>query len=173
MSNGGSNRRNFLGVLSGMLMALLGLLLAVPALAYVVAPLWKRRDTETSASFADLGPVAELPEGQWQLRALEVVRADGWKKTRARHAVWVRRQGDQVSALSSICPHLGCPINWHPQRDQFDCPCHGGAFDARGDRVAGPPPRGMDTLETEVRAGRLWVRWQDFKTGVAERIPLT
>jgi hypothetical protein len=29
----------------------------------------------------------------------------------------------------------------------------------------------MDPLEYEVRAGRLWVRWQDFKIGVAERIP--
>jgi hypothetical protein len=31
----------------------------------------------------------------------------------------------------------------------------------------------MDPLEFEVRAGRLWVRWQDFKIGVAEHVPVS
>jgi hypothetical protein len=30
----------------------------------------------------------------------------------------------------------------------------------------------MDPLPFEVRAGRLRVRWQDFKIGVSERIPV-
>jgi hypothetical protein len=31
----------------------------------------------------------------------------------------------------------------------------------------------MDALDYEVRADRLWVRWQDFKIGVADRVPVT
>jgi hypothetical protein len=31
----------------------------------------------------------------------------------------------------------------------------------------------MDPLEYEVRAGRLWVRWEEFKIGVGERIPVS
>jgi hypothetical protein len=31
----------------------------------------------------------------------------------------------------------------------------------------------MDPLEFEVRQGRLWVRWQDFKIGVPERIAVS
>jgi hypothetical protein len=30
----------------------------------------------------------------------------------------------------------------------------------------------MDPLEHEIRAERLWVRWQDFKIGVPERVPV-
>jgi hypothetical protein len=30
----------------------------------------------------------------------------------------------------------------------------------------------MDPLDYEVRASRLWIRWQDFKIGVAERVPV-
>ena len=74
--------------------------------------------------------------------------------------------------LSPLCPHLGCPINWHPDRSRFECPCHGGTFDAARERQGGPPPRPMDSLEHEVRAGRLWVRWQDLKIGVPERVPV-
>jgi hypothetical protein len=28
----------------------------------------------------------------------------------------------------------------------------------------------MDTLDYQIRDGHLWVRWQDFRTGVRERI---
>jgi menaquinol-cytochrome c reductase iron-sulfur subunit len=104
-----------------------------------------------------------------------VLHEDGWKKTRSRHAICVRREEEgtgKITVLSPICPHLGCPITWHPDQGKFGCPCHGGVFDANGHHVAGPPPRPMDALQFEVRTDRLWVRWQDFKIGVAKQIPV-
>jgi menaquinol-cytochrome c reductase iron-sulfur subunit len=108
--------------------------------------------------------------------SLDIARQDGWKKSRVKHAIWARRQGrgeGEVTVLSPLCPHLGCPLNWHPDQKRFQCPCHAGAFDANGQLVSGPPPRAMDALDFEVRAGRLWVRWQDFKIGVGDRVPVT
>ena len=174
MADTGSNRRRFLGFCTNMLMAVIALLVAVPAFAYFLAPL-RRWPEDGGPTFADAGPLTEIPVGQWRLVTVEIVTQDGWKKTRVRHAVWVRRQaeGDKsITVLSSICPHLGCPVNWHPDQSQFVCPCHGGIFNAEGRNVAGPPPRPMDPLDYEVRANRLWVRWQDFKIGVAERVPV-
>ena len=172
-----TSRRGFLGFFTNLLMAFIGLIVVVPALAYFLAPLRRKPGEEGAATpFQDLGPLSEIPAGQWRLLSLEMVHEDGWKKTRVRHAVWVRRQGEgnqAINVLSSICPHLGCPINWHPDRSQFNCPCHGGIFNADGRNIGGPPPRSMDPLEFEVRAGRLWVRWRDFKIGVAERVPVS
>ena len=125
--------------------------------------------------FQDAGPLSEIPIGQWQLLSLEAVSQDGWKKTRQKHAIWVRRTDARehgIIVLSSICPHLGCPVNWHPDQSQFVCPCHGGVFNTDGQHTAGPPPRSLDSLAFQVRGGHLWVRWQDFKIGVAERIPV-
>jgi menaquinol-cytochrome c reductase iron-sulfur subunit len=170
-----ANRRGFLDYCTGLLVSILGLLVAVPAVGYLCAPLRRRRPEAAGAGFVDVGPVAELPAGAWTLRTLEVVQDDGWKQSRARRSVWVRREGTgegAITVLSPLCPHLGCPLNWHPDKERFDCPCHGGAFDADGRQVGGPPPRSMDPLAFEVRAGRLWVRWQDFKIGVAERVPV-
>jgi len=31
------------------------------------------------------------------------------------------------------------------------CPCHGGVYDFRGLRVAGPPPRPLDRFATRIR----------------------
>ncbi len=56
----------------------------------------------------------------------------------------IARQGDQGTvedfvALSSQCPHLGCQVEWQPQKDRFFCPCHNGVFDPRGKATEGPP----------------------------------
>jgi Rieske Fe-S protein len=174
MAYSGANRRRFLGFLSNLLMAVIALLVAVPAFAYFLSPL-RRRTGDGTPDFTDAGPLSEIPVGPWRLVPLELVTRDGWKTTRVRQAVWVRRQGESdraITVLSSICPHLGCPVNWHPDQSQFVCPCHGGLFNADGRNTGGPPPRPMDPLEFEVRGGRLWVRWHDFKIGVADRIPV-
>ena len=178
MSNTGENRRGFLDLCASGLLAVLGLLVSVPAVAYLCAPLRRRpQGAGPGGGFVDVGPVAELRAGEWTLRTVALEQEDAWKKKgQVRHHLWVRRDGDGdrgITVLSPLCPHLGCPISWHPDKGQFDCPCHGGTFDAGGERVGGPPPRSMDPLEFEVRAGRLWVRWQDFKIGVPERIPVS
>jgi menaquinol-cytochrome c reductase iron-sulfur subunit len=176
MQNQVESRRGFLSFLTNALLAVLALCLLVPAFIYLCSPLWRRRGTAGAGEgFSDAGAVADLPAGKWQLVTVELVRQDGWETTRTRRAVWVRRSAEgehDVTVLSPICPHLGCPIDWNPERSEFMCPCHKGAFDAAGKLVSGPPPRGMDVLESEVRAGRLLVRWQDFKIGVAESIPV-
>jgi Rieske Fe-S protein len=176
MSVQGTERRRFITYCTDILLAMIGLLLAIPAIGYWFAPLWKRREESSAeAGFVDVGSIADVPAGQWRLLPLEVVHQDGWKKTKFRHSVWVRRTGSsdsEVTVLSSICPHLGCPINWHPEQSQFSCPCHGGTFNTSGQQTGGPPPRSMDPLNIEIRAGRLWVQWQDFKIGVAQRVPV-
>lgn len=176
MASTGTGRRRFLNFLTSLVMGILAVLVAVPALAYLWTPLRKKRGADAGATFLDAGPLSDIRPGEWRLVSVEMAQEDGWKKSRIRHAVWVRREGDsdqEITVLSSLCPHLGCPINWHPDQSQFNCPCHTGIFNAEGQRTGGPPPRGMDPLEFEVRQGRLWIRWQDFKIGVAERIPVS
>ena len=176
MPNNGDSRRSFLSFLTKALAGVIGLCLAAPAVAYVTSPLWKKRGAGGSGpDFSDAGALADLPVGEWRAVTVEVVRRDGWETTRTRRTVWVRRsaEGDSaIAILSPICPHLGCPINWSPDRGAFVCPCHKGTFDGDGAMVSGPPPRGMDALAWEVRAGRLFVRWQDFKIGVATPSPV-
>jgi Rieske Fe-S protein len=172
-----ASRRRFFSLVTKVLLAGIALLLAVPAIGYIWAPL-RRKDASASSEegFADAGKLEDLPVGEWRLITLEVLRRDGWEeKARAKHAVWVRRSPEESSpaiALSPICPHLGCQIEWHPDRSEFLCPCHKGVFTKEGQVVSGPPPRGMDELPSKVLAGRLLVQWRDFKSGTSERLPI-
>ena len=171
-----TDRRRFLHLCTDALLAIIGLLLAIPVFGYMSAPfLRKPRGESGETSYVELGPLNNLPVGEWRLLSLDVVRQDGWEKDKQRHAVWVRRDGNsqaEVLVLSPICPHLGCPVNWHSDRKEFICPCHGGTFDANGQHIAGPPPRSMDPLPYEIHDGQLSVRWEDFKIGVAQCIPV-
>src|SRR5579864_4048061 len=99
MSAANATRRRFLSFCTSLLTAGIGLLIAIPAIAYCFAPLRRKSEGESSGPlFLDLGPVSEFPVGQWGLRSLEVVHEDAWKKKNpVQHAVWVHRraEGDQ------------------------------------------------------------------------------
>jgi len=53
--------------------------------------------------------------------------------------ILVKRSEAGFQAFSSLCPHLGCRVQWMPADNHFFCPCHRGIFDAEGKAVAGPP----------------------------------
>ena len=48
------------------------------------------------------------------------------------------------------------PVELIPtQPSGYGCPCHGGAYDVEGNRVAGPPVRALDRYEYSIVEGSL------------------
>lgn len=56
-------------------------------------------------------------------------------------------------ALYRKCTHLGCSVPWEAPQDQFLCPCHASAFDARGDVLNPPAPRALDLFPVIIEDG--------------------
>ncbi|NMD72406.1 ubiquinol-cytochrome c reductase iron-sulfur subunit [Bacillus sp. DNRA2] len=44
-------------------------------------------------------------------------------------------------ALEFLCTHLQCAVSYDDASKQFLCPCHGGAFDMKGNVLYGPIPK--------------------------------
>jgi nitrite reductase/ring-hydroxylating ferredoxin subunit len=42
------------------------------------------------------------------------------------------REGDSVRAISRVCTHMGCLLNFDTKDRAFECPCHGAWFDLQG-----------------------------------------
>jgi menaquinol-cytochrome c reductase iron-sulfur subunit len=104
------------------------------------------------------------------MRTIQIEQIDGWRKTVSEKVVYITKdQRNQLSVLTSICPHLGCTVPWNKEKKQFICPCDGGTFSGDGSRVSGPSQRGMDTLETSVQDGQLLVRFQYFRQLVSDK----
>lgn len=89
-----------------------------------------------------------------------------------------------VEAFQSICPHAGCRIKVDSQKNpntgemetMFYCPCHADKFSLAGDRFdpgTSKSARNMDSLETRVdESGRVFVKFQNFRLGCAEKSPV-
>jgi glycine/D-amino acid oxidase-like deaminating enzyme/nitrite reductase/ring-hydroxylating ferredoxin subunit len=52
-------------------------------------------------------------------------------------AVYKDNQGEDL-AVSAVCTHMGCIVEWNPAEKSWDCPCHGSRFDFRGKVIHSP-----------------------------------
>ncbi|MEO5359864.1 MAG: ubiquinol-cytochrome c reductase iron-sulfur subunit [Nitrospirota bacterium] len=71
--------------------------------------------------------------------------------------VFIVNHEGAVYALSPVCTHLGCLVNYNRHKDEFICPCHGGKYDTRGNVIAGPPPAPLTRLPMKVENGRVYI----------------
>jgi menaquinol-cytochrome c reductase iron-sulfur subunit len=157
-----SGRRSFFGTLLGMSIAIVGTLLAIPLVRFSIFPL---RKGTPETDWSDVGPMEEFASiTEPVAKTITLDRRDAWQTTSSQTAVYVLpSRAGQLRILSPICPHLGCSVHWEGSQDKFICPCHSGSFTADGERIAGPPPRSMDALESKVENGVLKVRYQYFR----------
>ena len=72
-------------------------------------------------------------------------------------AVLVRKKGGELVALSAVCTHLGCIVQWEKEQQDFLCPCHGGHYTPDGAVTAGPPPKALAKLPFIVANGAITV----------------
>jgi cytochrome b6-f complex iron-sulfur subunit len=67
---------------------------------------------------------------------------------REKHGVWIvnaaYRGRRQISALRTVCTHLGCIVIWQESQQVFKCPCHGSGFYPNGINYEGPAPRPLE-----------------------------
>jgi len=63
---------------------------------------------------------------------------------------FVQRLEGGFLALSTVCPHLRCVVNWNEMQKRFECPCHGAKFNRNGEVLEGPPPRPLDLYKLQI-----------------------
>ena len=59
----------------------------------------------------------------------------------ARDKILVVNHEGPLSALSAICTHMGCTVNYNAESGRIHCPCHGSEFALDGSNVKGPAKR--------------------------------
>jgi Rieske Fe-S protein len=161
------------------LTALFATVLGLPALAYLIDP---RNRAAQENEFKTVARLSDLPIGVPQQVVLRDIRRDAWTlhpNDVIGRAWLVRRDANRVDAFTTICPHLGCSVNFAEKDKLFLCPCHGGTFDVNGQRVeksgsANPAPRGMDMLPCQrdpANPELIQVKYQNFVQGKDTSVP--
>jgi menaquinol-cytochrome c reductase iron-sulfur subunit len=150
-------------------------IVSLPIIGFAILPAFTGQERES----VDLGPTGNFPENTW-IEATFLL--DPPKGEVSRRTAFVRYNGlfenqPSYTIISNRCVHLGCPVQASgPRREDekktvtteqaeisltpvlpanFSCPCHGGAYDTEGNRIAGPPVRAMDRYKFSIENGRL------------------
>ncbi len=56
-----------------------------------------------------------------------------------------------ITAVSRICTHLGCRINYQEDKGYIECPCHHSRFTPEGKRIAGPAEKNLPRYEVTLK----------------------
>lgn len=174
-ANTSDTRRTFLARVTAALTALAGAAAVLPGIGLLLAPLRKR------APDGARGPVRVA--GQRDISSDKPLRVaavgsqhDAWLRLdRVKlGSCWLVRAGESapVRAFSTVCPHLGCGVDYDERTHTFACPCHGSSFDLQGRRLSGPSPRGLDELEVTTDGDDVLVQLQRFRIGTATKEPI-
>ncbi|HLF17411.1 MAG TPA: Rieske (2Fe-2S) protein [Candidatus Omnitrophota bacterium] len=134
-------RRGFIELIikGGLFATLAGFIL--PAMAY----LWPVTQKGPASSKNEICPLEEIPV--WGAK----------KVILGGSAVVIIRTPQGVNAISAICTHLGCLVDWDNSKRQVACPCHAGFFDYTGKVVSGPPPRPLPSYKVDIINDKIYV----------------
>jgi cytochrome b6-f complex iron-sulfur subunit len=115
--------------------------LLYPIERYVVPP----SEVAVSAAEALAGTIGEMPPNSGKTFRFG-----------SRPALLVRLATGEYRSMSAVCTHLGCTVQYRPEAQQIWCACHNGCYDLNGKNVSGPPPRGLDSYDVQVRGQEIY-----------------
>ncbi len=149
-------RRQFLNYTLMGVGGFMGAALIAPMVRFAVDPATKM--TSSSKMISTGLKVSELT-AKPQRVDFKVKVQDGWYETEETRTAWVYKEKEEIVALSPICKHLGCTVDWNGNKDfenQFSCPCHGGRYLKNGKNIPKTPPTApLDIYEQKVKDGIL------------------
>jgi menaquinol-cytochrome c reductase iron-sulfur subunit len=168
-------RRAFLSVLAQALGAFAAAMAVIPGLGFLGHPL-RKQTIRGSDSPLRVANERDVKPGR-PVRVTAVgPRQDAWMRLDkvTLGSLWLVRASENgpIKSFSTVCPHLGCGIDFDDKRGKFECPCHDSTFDLDGRCLGGPSPRGLDELETRIEGRDVLVRYRRFRVGSAKREPI-
>jgi cytochrome b6-f complex iron-sulfur subunit len=138
-----SRRRLITYLLGFSVVATLGGVLT-PIIGYLWPP---SRVSGAGSGRVQVGTASDFPAGQGKVVPVN-----------DKPAIVVNTAQGGVKAFSAICTHLGCIVEWDPNRQVILCPCHDGRFNpVTGAVISGPPPSPLPQLGLTVEDEAVYV----------------
>jgi Rieske Fe-S protein len=75
----------------------------------------------------------------------------------SRPGLLVYTADNQYRAMSAVCTHLSCIVQYRGDLREVWCACHNGMYDLNGRNISGPPPRPLEAYQVHVRGEEIVV----------------
>lgn len=159
-------------VFSAFIGSIIGFAITFPSVGFIFHPLQKKT-VYGIEDFLKIGRAGEFEIGTPKKVIITASKTDGWNRfdNTVLGAAWIIKHSDEnIVAMSTICPHLGCGIDWDGNKRLFICPCHVSVFDINGQVVSGPAPRPMDKLAIKIENNELSIRYRKLRLGIPKQV---
>lgn len=60
-------------------------------------------------------------------------------------------------ALTAVCTHLGCIVQWDEANQEIVCPCHAAKYDLNGNVKSGPAPRPLTLVKARIMDDKILI----------------
>ncbi|GEL76163.1 ubiquinol-cytochrome c reductase iron-sulfur subunit [Tenuibacillus multivorans] len=150
------SRRQFLNYTLTGVGGFMGAAMIAPMVGFAVDPLLKGEKDTDYVYVMDVNEITNEP----QRKTFQVDQVDGWYESKVDRTAWVYKdENDEILALSPVCTHLGCTVDWNSNQDfpnEFYCPCHDGRYDKNGVNIPGTPPtEPLHSYDFQIQDGKL------------------
>ena len=167
------DRRGFIRGASCFIGAAVGAVPMTAGIRVLIDPIVRKNSESEKAEFIRLAELTELQDGEPMKFAIVENKSDKWSRYTdvPVGAVYLLKRDEKVIAYNTVCPHLGCFVDYRESENDFFCPCHDSQFNLDGKLTKGVSPRPMDELAVEIRNGvEVWVKFERFKSNTKEKI---
>ncbi len=136
------SRRDFLRYLLGA--GLLGFIGSIfyPLIEYLKPP----KQAEVVVSSVSAGKLADFPKDSGK-----IIRFGN------KPVIVIRTANGEVRALSAVCTHLECTVQYRKDMGVIWCACHNGKYDLNGKNISGPPPRPLDPYKIAIKGDEILI----------------
>ena len=102
-------------------------------------------------------PVADLGGDEVVAGKVGDLKPNGSKIVRfgTRPALLLMTADGEYRALSAVCTHLSCTVQYRNDLHEIWCACHNGLYDLNGRNISGPPPRPLEAYQVHVRGDEI------------------
>lgn len=138
----GKSRRSFLKYLLSI--GFIGFISSVlyPLISYLVPP----KQSEVEVSSVNAGKVSDFAKNSGKII-----------KFGNEPVIVLRKPSGEFKALSAVCTHLSCTVQFRKDWEVIWCACHNGKYDLNGKNISGPPPRPLTAYNVNIQKGNLFI----------------
>jgi Rieske Fe-S protein len=136
-------RRHFLELLLGTSIAASLASFLYPVLRYIIPP----KQAELGANLVLAAHVGELKPNSGTIFRFG-----------SRPALLILTPDGKYHALSAVCTHLGCTVQYRPDLREVWCPCHNGKYTVDGANISGPPPHPLQEYEVILKDNNIYAQ---------------
>ncbi|KER09660.1 MAG: hypothetical protein HY22_09905 [[Candidatus Thermochlorobacteriaceae] bacterium GBChlB] len=133
------NRRDFLTIVVSFFGGLLTLATLYPVVRFILPPP-KQKKEESSLV---VGKTSDVPPNSGK-----IVVFNGQK-------LLVTNVGGEYKAISAVCTHLQCIVQWKKDEQLVWCACHNAKYSTDGEKISGPQPSGLGKFNIKVQDDNL------------------